>query len=171
MSTLIKELPKGNLFLAVFVSGAVIIADTLVQHWVFSFLETENALIITPFFRLVQVWNTGVSFGMFNELAYGQVVLSAFSLLVCMGLLWPLLKTKDRMHAVAYALIIGGGLGNILDRSIYGAVADYLDFHVLDYHWPAFNVTDSAVFIGVVILLWATVKSTPHKDITTISSK
>lgn len=171
MPNVFKEWPKSNLFLSIFVSSAVIIADTLLQHWVFSSLGNENALVVTPFFRLVQVWNTGVSFGMFNGLAYGQVVLSVFSLMVCMGLLWLLLKTKDRIHAVAYALIIGGGLGNILDRSIYGAVADYLDFHVLDYHWPAFNVTDSAVFIGVAILLWTTVRSTPHIDISTISSK
>lgn len=141
------------------ITGAIIIVaiialDTLAQAWVFAALQGDSgAITVTPFFRLVRVWNPGVSFGMFQELAYGQWILSALALAIIAILSRMLWQTTDRVHAVAYSLIIGGAAGNVLDRILYGAVADYLDFHAFGYHWPAFNVTDMAICIGVVLLV------------------
>lgn len=142
----------------ILITGAIIVAvialDTLAQAWVFASLQdSSGAIIVTPFFRLVRVWNHGVSFGMFQSIAYGQWILSALAFVIIAILGHMLWKATDRTHAVAYSLIIGGALGNVLDRVLYGAVADYLDFHAYDYHWPAFNITDSAIFIGVLLLI------------------
>jgi signal peptidase II len=63
------------------------------------------------------------------------------------------LRSENSSEALGYSLIIGGAVGNAIDRVLYGAVADYLDFHAFGYHWPAFNVTDSAIFMGVTLIL------------------
>lgn len=145
---------RKNLLTGIIITIVIITLDTLTQSWVFSELQGENKVIpVTPFFNLVEVWNPGVSFGMFQQLVYGQWILSALALAIIVVLSRMLCRTTDRIHAVAYSLIIGGASGNVLDRILHGAVADYLDFHAFGYHWPAFNVTDGAIFIGVVFLL------------------
>lgn len=110
---------------------------------------------ITGFFRLVMVWNRGVSFGMFSghdELT--RWFLIAVALAISAGMIVWLWRCHDRFIAAAIGLIIGGALGNVIDRLRFGAVADFFDFYLGDYHWPAFNVADSAIFIGVALLLW-----------------
>lgn len=137
-----------------FLSVLVILLHQLVQTWGYGLIEAHGGHItVLPFFNLVEVWNPGVSFGMFQQLVYGQWVLSALALAIIVVLSRMLCRTTDRIHAAAYSLIIGGASGNVLDRILHGAVADYLDFHAFGYHWPAFNVTDGAIFIGVVFLL------------------
>lgn len=126
----------------------------LAQTWVYGLIEARNGQItVLPFFNLVEVWNPGVSFGMFKHLAYGQWLLSALAIGITVILLRCLWRTQQRLTAAAYGLIIGGAVGNTIDRIRFGAVADYLDFYAFGYHWPAFNVTDSAICIGVVLLL------------------
>jgi signal peptidase II len=110
-------------------------------------------IAVLPFFNLVEVWNRGISFGMFNDLAYGQWLLSGMAIIITLILLRWLFYTDDRFTAAALGLIIGGAVGNTIDRLRFGAVADYLDFHAFGYHWPAFNFTDAAIFLGVVMLL------------------
>ena len=91
---------------------------------------------------------------MFNNLVYGQWLLSVLAIVITLFLLHWLWRTTDRLTAAAIALIIGGAVGNTVDRLRYGAVADYLDFHAFGYHWPAFNLTDSAIFVGIVLLVF-----------------
>lgn len=107
---------------------------------------------ILPFFDLVMVRNYGISFGMLHNLPYGQLVLSFVAMAIVAVLCRWLYTTTRAYVAVALGLIIGGAVGNIIDRVRLGAVSDFLDFYIGSYHWPAFNVADSAVFIGVVIL-------------------
>lgn len=116
--------------------------------------EQAGPVKVLPFFNLVEVWNRGISFGMFDNLAYGQWLLSGLSIAVIVTLLIWLRKTDNTLMAVALCLVIGGTLGNLIDRLWFGAVADYLDFHAFGYHWPAFNLTDSAIFLGAVLLLF-----------------
>lgn len=109
---------------------------------------------ILPFFNLVMVWNQGVSFGMFNG---GQAGSAVFLILLSLGvslifLIW-LLRSTSKMQAFCLALVIGGAIGNVIDRARFGAVIDFLDFHVMGRHWPAFNVADSAIVIGVILLM------------------
>ena len=106
---------------------------------------------VTPFFDLVMVWNKGISFGMFSS--YNQPLLLIALSAVIIAVLWRWLVTaKNQWIAGAVGAVIGGALGNIIDRLRFGAVADFFDFHIDIYHWPAFNVADAAIVIGVVIL-------------------
>jgi signal peptidase II len=106
---------------------------------------------VTPFFDLVMVWNKGISFGMFSGQNQPWILIALSAAIIFV--LWNWLKTaRSKWIAGAIGAIIGGALGNIIDRIRFGAVADFFDFHMDIYHWPAFNVADSAIFIGVVIL-------------------
>ncbi len=110
-------------------------------------------IIVTDFFNIVKVWNRGVSFGMFNDLQHGKVIFAAIVAIISIILLIWLYNNKNPIVSYALAFIIGGAFGNMIDRLKNSAVADFLDFHLFGYHWPAFNLADSAVFIGVAILL------------------
>ncbi len=107
-----------------------------------------------PFFNIVMVWNQGISFGMFSggsETGKWLLIGLAFFITLWFGA-W-LLKTQSRMQAIAIAMVIGGAIGNVIDRFRFGAVIDFIDFHVGSWHFPAFNVADSSICIGVGILI------------------
>ena len=152
-----------KLFLyGILIAFCVAFFDLLSKRIMFAILEnialkteTNNPEIqVFDFFNLVYVWNRGVSFGMFNEMENSHIILSLlqFSIMVIL-LVW--LYRNEKIHYVyALGFIIGGALGNLCDRVRNGAVADFLDFHIASYHWPAFNLADSFVFIGVMILVF-----------------
>ncbi|MFM2044246.1 MAG: putative Lipoprotein signal peptidase LspA [Pseudomonadota bacterium] len=109
---------------------------------------------VTGFFNLVMAWNRGVSFGMFaHEAEFMPYVLIAVALAItAFMVVW--LRRADRLfQAVCIGLVIGGALGNVIDRFRFGAVADFLDLHVAGWHWPAFNVADSCIVVGVLLLV------------------
>ena len=107
-----------------------------------------------PFFNFVVVWNQGVSFGMLrNETNYGPYLLIALSCAIVIGFLIWMFRTDKSVHHFGIALVIGGAIGNVIDRFRFRAVFDFLDFHVFGYHWPAFNIADSAIVIGVAVLM------------------
>lgn len=109
---------------------------------------------VFPFFNVVMVWNRGVSFGMFNSMgAFMPFILILVALFIAGLFLKWLLETKDPFQGVCHAFIIGGAIGNVIDRIRFLAVIDFLDFHAFGYHWPAFNVADMAVCIGVGLLI------------------
>jgi signal peptidase II len=103
---------------------------------------------------LVWTGNDGVSFGMLQDLAYGKWLLSILAFIITGFFFIWLLRTKSLWVACALGFIIGGALGNTFERLYYGHVIDILDFHLVGYHWPAFNLTDSAIFIGVLLLIY-----------------
>ncbi len=145
-------------------AALVIVLDQLTKWWMISSVMTPPQIIpLTSFFNLVLFHNRGVSFGMFssapNWLPWALVL---FAVLISVALLIWLWRTEDRLLAAALGLVIGGALGNVIDRIRFGAVVDFLDFHVSEYHWPAFNVADSAITVGVGLLLLDALKS-PHK--------
>jgi signal peptidase II len=114
----------------------------------------EQSITVTPFFNLVMVWNRGVSFGMLNSAgALAPWLLAGLALAVVIGLLVWLRRTEHWLIAIGLGLVIGGALGNVVDRLRYGAVVDFLDFHAAGYHWPAFNVADAAICIGAAVIV------------------
>ena len=132
-----------------------IILDQWSKEVVFNFLFTQpfQYYEVTSFFNLVVVRNYGISFGMFDNLENSHYILSSIAICVVIVLLFWLKKAQNMYMTTAISLIIGGAIGNVIDRFRFGAVSDFLDFHYMGYHWPAFNVADSAVFIGVALIL------------------
>jgi len=120
----------------------------VVGHW----LTPEHPTIeIAPFFNLVVVWNYGISFGMLAAQRQ-PMLLTIVSVAIVLVLLVWLYRNASLATACALGAIIGGAAGNMADRLQFHAVIDFLDFHIVSYHWPAFNIADSAIFIGVVLL-------------------
>jgi signal peptidase II len=141
----------------IIIALAVFILDQASKYWLmFGVQLLERAPVeVTPFMNLVVVWNRGISFGMFSrheaDLRY---VLIAFACMLTAFLLHWLSKADSRFMARALGLVIGGAIGNVADRLQYGAVFDFLDLHLVGYHYPAFNVADSAIVIGVLCMVW-----------------
>jgi signal peptidase II len=109
---------------------------------------------VLPFFNLVLVWNPGISFGMFGgDKALEPWILVGLTAVISIGLLVWLVRERHRPTALALGLVLGGAIGNVVDRLRHGAVVDFLDFHIAGYHWPAFNVADSAIVIGALLLV------------------
>ncbi len=109
---------------------------------------------ILPFFNIVMVWNKGISFGLFNDHGdYGPLLLTIMAGVIAIAFSVWLTRSKDPFLSLSLAMIIGGALGNMLDRIRFGAVADFLDFHIFGAHWPSFNIADSAITVGIAILL------------------
>ena len=147
----------GGGFLA---AAAILAADQASKQWMLGFLAVEAPLgrgrfvPVTDFFNLVVVWNRGVSFGLFA--GHDDMIrwaLSGLAIVVSVVLAVWLFRTRDCLVALGLGCVIGGALGNVVDRVRFGAVFDFLDFHAFGYHWPAFNVADSGIFVGVAALL------------------
>jgi len=154
--------PK-RLWLGFGLAAVVIALDRLSKWWVVEIYDLPARLSVelTSFFNLTMVWNRGVSFGMFGgDGAFDAWVMAGLSSLVAIAIAVWMTRTKDLLLTLALGLIIGGALGNASDRLIYGAVADFFDFHVAGWHFWAFNIADSAISIGVALLLWDSVFGT-----------
>ncbi len=106
---------------------------------------------VTSFFNLTMVWNEGVSFGLFQSGNPWPLII--LSLVICSVFTGWLTKTKIWRESIPLSMIIGGALGNVIDRFHFGAVADFLDFHLFGAHYPAFNIADSLISVGIVILI------------------
>lgn len=134
----------------------VIIADQLSKHWILFVydLPSRFSVPIAGPFSLTMVWNRGVSFGLFRADAdLVRWLLSAFSIIVAIVLAVWARKADRPFMTIGLGLVIGGALGNVIDRIRFGAVADFLDFQRLGFFPWVFNVADSAITIGVVFLL------------------
>ena len=113
-----------------------------------------TSIEVLPFFNIVMVWNQGISFGLFNhDNGVGPFILMGISSVISLIFLIWLFRTTSKLQSFAIVLVIAGALGNVVDRARFGAVIDFLDFHVAGYHWPAFNVADSCICIGVFLLI------------------
>lgn len=133
----------------------VLVADQLSKAWIIQFFQDHFWPVdLLPFLRLVMTWNTGVSFGIFNDGGpWNAWLLSALAGLVSIVLLVWLWRSKNTLICLSLGGIIGGAVGNLIDRIRFGAVADFIDVHAFGYHWPAFNVADSAITVGAILLI------------------
>ena len=118
---------------------------------------------ITGFLAIVLVWNRGMSFGMFNT---GDPIvpwiLGAIAIAVAIGLVWWLARARHWLVIAGLGLVLGGAIGNLIDRVLYGAVVDFVLLHAGGWHFPAFNVADSAITLGVIALLWDSLFAKPE---------
>ena len=116
--------------------------------------QPGDRIPVLPFFDIVMVWNRGVSYGLFqSEGLWGTVLLTVLSLAAVAALSWWLRTAESRFLGLGLGLIIGGALGNVIDRGIYGAVADFFHFYAFGHDWYVFNVADAAISFGVIALI------------------
>ena len=136
----------------------VIVLDQITKAIVIQVMASHPfGIAVLPVFSLVAAWNTGVSFSLLR--GAGPWVLGGGAIVVALGLLAWLTKIESLLQAIGVGLIAGGALGNVIDRLRAGAVFDFLDFYIRtgsgkEWHWPAFNVADSAITVGVILLLF-----------------
>lgn len=127
--------------------------------------ESYNTVVLAPFLNLIMVWNQGVSFGMFSsDNPNTALLLIGLSLTISIFMIIWLSIASSRLIGFALSLVVGGAVGNVLDRLRFGAVADFIDVHFQGHHWPAFNLADSCIVIGVFLLVLSTAtgkKGTP----------
>lgn len=132
----------------------VLVLDQLTKAGMMAFLRSQGRFVdVLPIFKLVEVWNRGMSFGLFND-AQASWVLIALALAISACLVWYLRGAARPLAAAALGLVLGGAIGNVVDRLRFGAVYDFLYFHLGEWYWPAFNLADSAITVGVVLLVW-----------------
>jgi len=146
---------KGLFSLGLKIVLLIFTLDQATKWWIVNeVMNPPRVIPVLPSFNLVMGWNRGVSFGIFDTASPpNQWLLIGLALIIVTVLLIWLKRADSRLISVALGLIVGGALGNVMDRIHYGAVADFLDFYVGDFHWPAFNVADAGITIGVIVLV------------------
>lgn len=136
-------------------AAAVAILDQLTKAWVLSAFRTGEVFYVAPFFNLVLVFNPGASFSFLADAGGWQRWFFIALALGVSGWLVAMIRqhAAEKLTPSAFALVLGGAVGNVIDRIRFGAVADFLDFHAAGWHFPAFNVADSAITLGIVLML------------------
>ena len=136
-------------------SAAIILADQLSKVWITSRYQLFDSEPMTSFFNLVLVMNSGAAFSFLaNAGGWQKWFFVVLAIGVCTWLIVMLRQhTAERLLSAALSLILGGAAGNLIDRLRFDAVIDFLDFHYAGVHFPAFNVADSAITVGVVLML------------------
>ena len=145
---------------------AVFVLDRLSKWWIVEVydLPERGSVAVLPFFSLTMVWNQGISLGLFQaDSDLGRWLLIGVTGAISLALAVWLARVETRLLAVAIGLVLGGAVGNIIDRLIYPGVADFFHFHAFGASFYVFNVADSAISIGVVLLLWDSLRSSPKQ--------
>jgi signal peptidase II len=151
-------------------SAIIVVLDRLTKNWVTDHISEGDAIVVIPrVFSISHVMNPGAAFSLFTDSsnpARTRWLLTAFSLIAAIIVLAILLSIGKRLTltAVSMALVLAGAIGNVWDRIAYGTVVDFLEVHIIHYHWPDFNVADSAIVIGGILLLIDSVRP-KDKDI------
>ena len=144
------------------VSALVVVLDQLSKYWIGQTLLLFETRRVFPGFNLTRVYNEGAAFSMLSDAGGWQrwffVVLAVAIIAALLVWLWRLPR-GFRWETLGVALVIGGAFGNLIDRVRLGHVVDFLDCYVADMHWPAFNIADAAISVGVVLLIIASLKS------------
>jgi signal peptidase II len=145
-------------------SALVIVVDQVTKRVIDSAMQLHQTIELVPYFQLTYMRNQGAAFSFLSGAGGWQrwffIGLAIVASVFIFVWLWKLDPSRRR-EAVAWALVLGGALGNLIDRILYGYVIDFLDVYVGDWHWPAFNVADSAITVGVALLLLDSFKAPP----------
>ncbi|MDJ0875788.1 MAG: signal peptidase II [Desulfobacterales bacterium] len=149
---------RGKYFWLAIIAGGIVIADQVTKHIILQEVGLHASIPVIPgFFHITHIQNPGGAFGFLaNQSAVVRGILFLFVSTLAVGLvLWFYHKTPPthRWLAAGFALIVGGAIGNLIDRVRFGKVVDFLDFFIRGWHWPAFNVADSAITIGITIFI------------------
>ena len=161
---------RDGRWLMLLIAAAVILLDRVTKLWVVAHIQTGHAIVVIPnVFRLTHVLNTGAAFSMFESSSSPMLVrnllvgFSVLAVVVVLALLWRMGRSVTLM-SVALALILGGAVGNLYDRIHLRYVVDFLEVKIVHYHWPDFNVADSAIVVGACLLLLEMLRPQRSRD-------
>jgi signal peptidase II len=141
-------------FIVITISFKVIVFDQFTKGAAITlFSHHKSDFMINEFLNFILVYNKGISFGVFSEFHYSNYLFAVLNIIICSALLRWLYQNSLYSNCFAVGFIIGGALGNLIDRIRFSAVVDFIDFHLNLWHYPTFNFADSAVVIGVIMLL------------------
>jgi signal peptidase II len=127
---------------------SIIAIDQLTKYFVISYLTPSDSIEIFPFLHLVIVRNTGAAFGMFRN--FGSTFFVGISVLAVTFIVYLLIKSS--YNFIGLSLVLGGAIGNLIDRILYGKVVDFIDFSIGKFHWYTFNVADSSLTVGIIVI-------------------
>ncbi|MBI5098972.1 MAG: signal peptidase II [Nitrospirae bacterium] len=139
-----------------FIAFFVVIIDFLTKRVVIAKVMPYEKINILPFLRIVYIENKGAAFGIFSNL--GNNVFIAISLIAIIGIIVYAVRFAKGLEIYSFSLILGGALGNLNDRIMLGKVIDFIDVFVGKWHWPAFNVADSALTIGIALFIMSNIR-------------
>jgi len=144
----------------------VLILDLASKYWVESALEFGQSIPLTGFFNLVLTYNPGAAFSFLSEQSgWQRWFLSGIAGSAALLIVYLLNKYKhEKLFCLSLSLILGGAVGNLYDRITLGHVVDFLDFYIGDYHWPAFNIADSAIFIGAALMIYESFRNKENSE-------
>ena len=151
-------------------AAGIVVFDQATKYWVLSNFHPYERLDLLPVFALTLVFNEGAAFSFLSDAGGWQrwLFISLSTIISIVLVAWlARLKATERMSGVALALVLGGAVGNLVDRVRYGYVVDFIDVHWEQWHWPAFNIADSAIVIGVFILLVVSFRSGSSEEAST----
>ena len=143
---------KFNLALF-FLFLTLVILDQVTKALVINFFNLYDSVVLLPIVNLTFVVNYGFAFGLLNNPSLNQILVSLVILAIIIYFLYLLIKTQDKIFQLTLTLILAGALGNFVDRIFRGFVIDFIDIYIGKYHWPAFNIADSCITVGFVILM------------------
>jgi signal peptidase II len=146
---------NAGLMLWLVIALVVVLLDQASKIMMSQFLLYGQSETVTSYFNLVMVYNKGAAFSFLSDQpGWQRYFFTAVSVIASLFILWMLKRNPtQRLFCWALALILGGAVGNLIDRIAYGHVIDFLDFHVGGWHWPAFNVADSAITVGAILFV------------------
>ena len=143
---------KFNLTLF-FLFLTLVILDQVTKALVINFFNLYDSVALLPMINLTFVVNYGFAFGLLNNPSLNQILVSLVILAIILYFLYLLIKTQDKIFQLTLTLILAGALGNFIDRIFRGFVIDFIDIYIGKYHWPAFNIADSCITVGFVVLM------------------
>jgi len=143
---------KFNLALF-FLFLTLVILDQVTKALVINFFNLYDSVVLLPIVNLTFVVNYGFAFGLLNNPSLNQILVSLVILAIIIYFLYLLIKTQDKIFQLTLTLILAGALGNFVDRIFRGFVIDFIDIYIGKYHWPAFNIADSCITVGFVVLM------------------
>lgn len=143
------------------IAVAIFLADLGTKYWVHEYTPYAWNQPITGYFNLVHVWNQGAAFSFLADAGgWQRLFFVAVALIASVWLIFVLRKPLVRLERLGYSLLLGGALGNGVDRGLRGYVVDFLDFHWQQWHWPAFNIADIGIVCGVLLLVFSSFRVT-----------
>jgi signal peptidase II len=153
-----ERLRKG--ILVSVISSVIILFDYITKWIIVEILHLHDHIDLLPFLRIVHVENKGAAFGLFTQFGSNIFILISVCAIIC--IVAYLIRLPIGLETYSLSLILGGAIGNLLDRIRIGKVIDFIDIYVGNWHWPAFNVADSALTVGIILFLIASLKAGRH---------